>query len=361
MASVYKPKGLNVYRIAYKGPDGRRLVVGGFKDKAASEAKARQLERDAERAMAGLTVTDRSKTFAQLTDLAQLWIAELQRRGASPRHWREQERLLAKLWEGTGWKTLAAVRVDGFTRFLATLQTAGRAARTMNAFRHAAKAFCDFCVSQRWLDENPLGRVPKARGGKKRKRRAYTLDEFRRLLDVAGKRKTVYLIAALSGLRRDELALTERRDLTPTGDRPLWHWRAEIVKGRRLDRVPIMPDLLPTLLPLWQALPEPTGRLIAVPMLRTLNRDLERAGIPKVDGEGRTLDFHSFRYFFCTLLARHLPIQIVRLLMRHRTIQQTCDLYMDLGLDDASEAMVKLPPLLGAAFGATAAARAGEK
>jgi integrase len=80
-----------------------------------------------------------------------------------------------------------------------------------------------------------------------------------------------------------------------------------------------------------------------MPRTRTHHKDLRRAKIPRQDGEGRWIDFHSFRYFFCTLLARKLPIQVVRMLMRHRNIRETCDLYMDLGLDDAAEAALAIP------------------
>ena len=58
------------------------------------------------------------------------------------------------------------------------------------------------------------------------------------------------------------------------------------------------------------------------------------------------MDFHCFRYFFYTLCAKHMPIQMVRLLMRHRDIRQTCNLYMDLGLTDLKDELLKLPPLI---------------
>ncbi len=48
----------------------------------------------------------------------------------------------------------------------------------------------------------------------------------------------------------------------------------------------------------------PDERLILyVPLLRAFNLDLEYAGIEKKDQRGRTLDIHSLRHTFGTLLA----------------------------------------------------------
>ncbi|MBY0525399.1 MAG: hypothetical protein K2R98_18470 [Gemmataceae bacterium] len=117
-------------------------------------------------------------------------------------------------------------------------------------------------------------------------------------------------------------------------------------KSRRKDVVPILPEVLPIVRKLWEQLPKPTSRMFPrIARTETLHKDIERAGIVRIDGEGRCLDFHSLRYFFCTVLARQLPIQVVRLLMRQKNIKETCDLYMDLGLTDVNEAVLQLPAL----------------
>jgi len=210
--------------------------------------------------------------------------------------------------------------------------------------------FLNWCVvSQGWLEENPLKGFAKAKsGGKKtRPRRAYTVEEFNAVCKASLNHGTLYKIAGLCGLRRAELRRLEKRDLTPIGDRPTWHLRAEITKGKRKEIVPMLAECVELIRPLWQKLKQPTDHLFPrIPRTETLHKDLIRAGVRRMDDEGRYVDFHSFRYFFCTLLARHLPIQTVRLLMRHKDIRQTCNLYMDLGLTDVSEAIVRLPPLL---------------
>ena len=64
-----------------------------------------------------------------------------------------------------------------------------------------------------------------------------------------------------------------------------------------------------------------------------------------MDDYGRHADFHSFRYTFCRLMGEVLPIQIVKVLMRHQTIGLTADLYGKLGIDDLGEKVWTLPSL----------------
>ncbi len=350
MPSIYRPPGCKKYRIAYVNERGQRVNVPGFRDKQATLEKARKLERDAERARAGLPIADQQRRQQPITELMELWIAELERLGRSHAHIQSQRRLLGKLWSACSWNCLAQLKVDDLDAFLTTLRYSGRGARALNSYRDALHAFLRFCQRRRWIEDNPLRDHPKARepGGKKRRpRRAYTVDEFQALVATATRHKTLYLVAGLSGLRRSELRQLEKRDLTPTGPHPTWHLRAEIAKGRRKDVVPMLPDVVGIIRPLWEAAPNPTDRIFAsIPRTKTLNRDQQESGVVHTDAEGRTVDFHSFRYFFCTLCAKHMPIQMVRLLMRHRDIRQTCNLYMDLGLTDIQEAMTQLPKAL---------------
>src|SRR5262249_7370963 len=64
----------------------------------------------------------------------------------------------------------------------------------------------------------------------------------------------------------------------------------------------------------------------------------------QTDERGRHADFHSFRYTFCEQLAVKLPIQIVKKMMRHLTLQMTADLYGDLELEDIAEDVWQLSP-----------------
>src|SRR5262249_8997451 len=127
------------------------------------------------------------------------------------------------------------------------LKKQGRSPRTLNSYRDALATFCNWCIADGILEESPVAMVRKARspaGKKHRPRRAYTPEEFRRFLLKCRdrRRRLLYTVAGLSGLRRNELRLLEKRDLSPVGDRPIWHLRPEITKGKRRDVVPMLPE-----------------------------------------------------------------------------------------------------------------------
>jgi integrase len=354
VASVYKPTRIDpktgarikyrCWRIAYEDEDGRRRTKKGFRDKSATEALARHLEREVERRKAGLTTGEPNKAVEEALDA---YLAELRRLGRSTIHVYGTERQLRRLVDALGWQKLRDIRPDRLSQHLGKLHDEEKSPRTQNAARDAAVSFCAFCKRQGWVLENVLAIVPQAKIGERRprRRRALSPDEFRALVKLHAQRGTIYRAAGLSGLRREELRQVELRDFV-LGEQPQWRLRPEITKGKRFDAVPMLPECAELLAQLAEG-KKSTDRLFGkVPRSRTFNKDLESAKIPKRDERGRQADFHSLRYFFCTLLARELPIQVVRLLMRHRDIRQTCNLYLDLGLTDVNEAVVRLPRLL---------------
>ncbi len=57
-------------------------------------------------------------------------------------------------------------------------------------------------------------------------------------------------------------------------------------------------------------------------------------------------DFNRFRYTFCTFVGMKLPIQKVKILMRHSTIQRTANLGIDLVHEEIGENVWALPRLM---------------
>jgi len=79
-------------------------------------------------------------------------------------------------------------------------------------------------------------------------------------------------------------------------------------------------------------------------MLRT---DLETAGIPYRDEDGRVLDFHGLRHSFITLMAQSgIHPKLAQSLARHSTITLTMDRYAHVRLYDQAEALTALPSFL---------------
>jgi integrase len=363
MGSVYKPtrevEGKRVkyakYRISYVNEQGERVSEKAYTDKAASLALLRKREVDVERRRAGLPVTEDAHKNKKWAAFVEEFAAELASRGSDPdgSHVRDVRSVLTSVGAALEWICIGDVRREAVTKHLGELAAAGLAPQTRKNKLSILKNALNWCVEQSWIGENPLATVkaPKVgQAGKRRLRRAYSRDELARLLAATPEpRRTLYLIASLSGFRRVELARMEGQDFALDNNRPRWQARASVSKNKRQDAVPIVPDLLPTMARL--AFLAPRARLVkdglgcAVPMVETLYDDLARAKIPRIDAHGRHADFHSFRYTFCRLMGEVLPIQLVKVLMRHRTISLTADLYGQLGIDDLGEAVWKLPPL----------------
>lgn len=369
MGSCFRPTRLDTetgkrvrykrYRIVWTDECGQRQSEMAYTDHAASKALLERKEREAARRREGLIVTDQQHRLMPAADLIDAYVRELQSRGSEPDgpYLREQRRMLLAAFNHCGWASLGDVRRDGLRAYLASMAESGRAASTRRLHGGAVRALLRFALDQEWLPADPLAGLKLPRGGeaaRTRRRRALTLAELQALLATTpSRRSSLYRLAALSGFRRRELRLMQRRDACVTGDRPRWQLRATVAKNRQLNIVPICPDAMATVRPVWDTLPTPTSRLLTSPLLplavpshQTVTADLRRAGIAKVDGEGRYADFHSLRYTFCRLMAEQLPIQVVKVLMRHSSIKLTADLYGALGIEEAGERVWCLPSVL---------------
>ena len=81
-------------------------------------------------------------------------------------------------------------------------------------------------------------------------------------------------------------------------------------------------------------------------IVKTLDRDLAVAGIPKTDDRGRTVDFHAFRHSFGTLLSvSGVAPRTAQQAMRHSKIELTMNTYTDPRLLDVAGAIESLPSL----------------
>ena len=100
-------------------------------------------------------------------------------------------------------------------------------------------------------------------------------------------------------------------------------------------------------LPLPARLPD-DAPLFNVPadLVRTLDRDLRVAGIPKRDDRGRVLDIHALRHTFGTHLSKGgVAPRIAQAAMRHSTLELTMNVYTDPRLLDVAGALDALPAL----------------
>jgi integrase len=369
----------------YRDGDGINVEAPtGCKDEGAARAALNELVKQAERIRAGV-----------LTHAEDALARELQRpfgdhvqdyldshRGTEERR-SELRRYLDQLAGTLSWHRLTDVDRSGLDRWLTSELRSGRSARSVNAYRDAALALCNWLVKARRLATNPLDGLPRANQDEDRRhvRRALTPDELDRLVRAAkerpvcgfelsrrgvnrGKRtkrltpalrirlerlgqehRLIYLVMATTGLRRKELSRLQVGDLELDGPRPCVRLRAATTKNRQADMVPLRQDMADELRS-WTAGKRLDDVVFHVrrDLVRVLDLDLEAAEIKKEDERGRVVDVHSLRLTFGTWLARAgVPLTTAQKLMRHSDPKLTANIYCDVALLDLHGAVDSLP------------------
>lgn len=289
--------------------------------------KAQELERQIE---------EGGETSPSPNEALELFEKELLRLGRNPRYVDMTISTLTMFLEYAEKQTLDQFKLKNITDFLDYRHELGKAPLTINLDSRKIRQFFLYCVRHHWISQSPAQHIRFSKGKQVRPKRAFTEQEWQQFFASVSRRSSerarAYKILLLGGLRKKEGQLLERQDFT-LGEKNLWHLRAEITKSKRVDWNPMLEEAEEVMREFKDLTPR--DRLLQSKLDDdTFIRDLRRASIPrKLDG--RFLSLHSLRYTFCSFLARKkVPIQTVKRLMRHASIKLTCDLYMDLGLED---------------------------
>ena len=329
--------------------------------------------------------------------LSQLAMKTIRGRRVSSKHVEYVRERLERVIRECRFQTLKDLDRQVVQRWMARLAKRPRArgslplsARTINLYRAAIVAFCNWCVEEGRLLANPLAGLPKVQETEPtRRRRPLTEDEIARLLIAAQKRPlqdaltirrgknkgkplarvspeerqrlesigwtraVTYKFMMLTGLRRGEVASLTVTDVCLDESNPYVHIEGRHAKSGRAATLPLRPDLAEDLRKHVARMAESNGGKLAPDMplfriglnfLRTFNLDLAAAGIAKRDSQGRTVDVHSMRHTFATLLARNgVSPSVAQKLMRHSDIRLTMNTYTHLDLADTAGAVGALP------------------
>jgi integrase len=281
--------------------------------------------------------------------------ADLLTRGRAGRGGRGARLLKARairLMEDCRWKLPGNVTADSFVTWR-TQQKA--AARTQNHYLQGMISFLNWMERQGRIKFNRLKSVGKVdeRGQRKRVRRAFTAEELRKLVEGAGPRGIIYLTAAATGLRQEELRQLQWGDVRLESQNPQITVRAETAKNKTGQPVYLVPEIVSALKAHRPAHWAPSDLVFpnGIPRASRLKVDLQRVGVAYRDEQGRYADFHALRYTCATFMRTHgVSDNFARKQMRHQTIRQT-DGYTDEGQLPIYEAVKKLPSLLGYAQG----------
>jgi integrase len=159
-------------------------------------------------------------------------------------------------------------------------------------------------------------------------------------------RALIYRLLLGTGLRSTELSL-----LTPNQidfDRNRLTVEAAKTKNKKSDVLPLRHDLVQSVKE-WVETHnvQPHERIFHFDdhsIRRSFYGDLKAAGIERKNPDGRSVDVHSLRKTFGTMLARAgIPLTTVQRLMRHSTPLLTAKLYIDVDPVDMTQALAALP------------------
>ncbi len=366
-----------------KDANGKWKRVPLFTDKTASLAELGKLVTAIERGEAGMVDPFKESKERPATEHMEEYLNDLRAKGVNAKHFAERERLLKTVLTACDVSTLADLTADKLDQFLSGLTCS---ARTRDTYRGAANAFGNWLVEKKRLPENPVAATTKPKGEVKRKRRAESVENLNRLLQIArerpllevltvrkGKRKgeryaevngearekrirlgreraLIYKTAILTGLRQDELRRLQVNHLSLEGDVP--HLRLIGGHARKQKKDTVLP-LLPRHaeeLKKWvmETGKTATDKVFNVPEKpnKILRRDLKMAQIPYKDAEGRYFDFHSFRHCTDTYLnAAGVAPSVIMLFMRHRRVDLSMTTYNDPRMHNLRDGLKALPNL----------------
>jgi len=214
-------------------------------------------------------------------------------------------------------------------------------AQTRNFYLQAIKQFVRWLQVDRRIPDNPLFGMKSENVALDRRhdRRAFTDDEFAKLVKAAAKsdtviegltgieRSRVYMIAFATGLRRGEIASLRRSSFDLTSNPPTLAIEAAYSKHRRRDQLPLHPGLIPQLKESFVGMKSTEFLFPGLghrKSFKFIKADLKAAGISYCDSAGKYADFHSLRHTFITRAwSSGATPDVVRSLARHQDITMT--------------------------------------
>jgi integrase len=375
MASVFKIDGAKRYTIVWTDENGRRRKKAGYTDRRESERLGEKLEEEARKVKAGLVtrseISITKRLRVSIEEHIDRYRQSLIDEDATAKHADLARNRLRKLFKIAGASTLRDITLEGTQSALAQLRAEGRGLKTLNHYGDTAKMFLEWCKSTHRIAANPLKELKRYNADTdiRHERRSISVEEFRRLLAVAGDgekygrmtgplRELCYRFAFMTGLRFGEIKAM----------RPDWiNWQtlkvtvpARVAKNRKTEPLPIDERLaedlkchIATLAPGEPMFPMPKR---GYAMLQV---DLAAAGIP-YEVDGKHFDFHALRGMTATILDEiGTPDGVRRKLMRHSS-QTMTNLYTRPRDDQGREAIERLADTLSAASRATKSATKGD-
>lgn len=399
MASIFKPTytktdpktGKRIKRkarkwyVQYKDQHGRWKRVPGYVDREATRQLAAQLERKVERLQSGLTDPFDDEYKRPITEHVADFRRSLEAKENTPYYVSQTVSRIESAVAGCQFKRITELDGNKLADWLAEQRStrADFGIKTSNYYLGAMKQFSRWLVRSRRMPADPLIHLDplNALTDVRVERRSLSQVEFERLLQVTKSgpnfrsmtgddRWMLYVVAATTGLRANELHSLTAGSLDTSGQTPVLHVQAGYSKRRRRDAQPLRGDIA-ALLAEWTAgMPRDSvlwpgswfkdgAEMIRADLEaarqswieearddRERQQRIESDFLAYEDANGRVFDFHALRHqFISSLAAAGVHPKTAQTLARHSSITLTMDRYTHVGLADIAGALDSLPQL----------------
>lgn len=370
IASIYKRKQDQGKKHApwyfgFSDEHGRRKTRKGFTEKAATQQLAAKVEHEVMLRKRGLIDSVEEKSLETRKRPVEEHLSEFQQAlGRTGQNTEKHIRLTMTRIRNVLAQSCCATIADLSSESVEIAidkqrQESGFGARTWNHYAQAIHSFGNWLAKTKKLPANPVVGVARLNTevDVRRKRRALTDVEFGQLVNAARKseknvqsydgetRARVYILSYMTGLRRKELGTLTPESFDLNAEQPVLEVEAACSKHRRLDVLPLHPDLADMLRD-W--LKDAAGDERLFPDLekkktgKMVQKDLERAGIPYETRDG-VADFHAAgRHTHVTeLLRTGASLVETKALARHSDIRTTMA-YTHIGIDEQAKALARI-------------------
>ncbi len=236
---------------------------------------------------------------------------------------------------------------------------------SVNHHIRAVKAFSRWLWKDGRAREHALAHLATVNpeSDRRRVRRALTPEEAAALVQAAENgavvmglsgpdRATLYRVAMGTGFRAEELTSLTPAAFHLDSDPPEIVCAAAYTKNGHLAEQPVSAALATILRPWLATKPAgtPVFSLRADKTAELIRHDLEAAGVPYVDEDGRYADFHALRVTYISgLVASGASVKTCQTLARHSTPSLTIGIYAKASIHDLTGAVESLPDLTGPA------------
>ena len=335
-----------VLRLKVDGKPMGKDIPLKVRDQQVAEKMKAEFIREKERELAGILEPKPLRDAAQkpLTEHLADFVADLHSRDKDGHYIDILETHLLKLFKDCNWRLPQDITADSFISWRSK-QTF--APKTKHHYQVDSKNFLNWMRSNRRITSNPLEFVGKIelRGNEVVKRRAFSVEEIKRLAAVSGPRWVVYLTAINTGLRRKELARLQKADLHLDEAKPYLLARASTTKNHETSPIWLNQELVGELHKLLASADNGATTVFKrIPRMERFRKDLAAAKIPYKDELGQVADFHALRHTLASnMAAAEIHPAKAKAMMRHSDIALTMGVYTHTSALGLAEAVEKLP------------------